>query len=211
MADTNVHVIPRPCFFLCPSSSPLSSRHFLARIPLDAVKPSFQNLSIEFIYAFMVTRVTHSNTCLCLRKCFHSFRTNSFFPILHKVVQIRSLNFLPYIANSVSNLVSLHIFSRILFFLAWEKDKTRTIHYSRAENQRRMNNRKGLLPLRTASYDLLYHVSGGRGRTWLRYSSLHRGCYLSQFNLSRILTGGGDYHRWQPSRPQLSRLVHTCK
>lgn len=28
-----------------------------------------------------------------------------------------------------------------------------------------MNNRKGLLPLRTASYDLLYHVSGGRGRT----------------------------------------------
>lgn len=79
----------------------------------------------------MVTRVTHSNTCLCLRKCFHSFRTNSFFPILHKVVQIRSLNFLPYIANSVSNLVSLHIFSRILFFLAWEKDKTRTIHYSR--------------------------------------------------------------------------------
>lgn len=79
----------------------------------------------------MVTRVTHSNTCLCLRKCFHSFRTNSFFSILHKMVQIRSLNFLPYIANSVSNLVSLHIFSRILFFLAWEKDKTRTIHYSR--------------------------------------------------------------------------------
>lgn len=78
MADTNVHVIPRPCFFLCPSSSPLSSRHFLARIPLDTVKPSFQNLSIEFIYAFMVTRVTHSNTCLCLRKCL-SFVSNEFF------------------------------------------------------------------------------------------------------------------------------------